>query len=71
MDNDDAAPRLQRLLQRAQEYWLPEDVASFRSTFESIASALDTIAQYSFKLEDEPVYPVTIRFSKCRAEDHD
>jgi hypothetical protein len=71
MDNDDTAHRLQRLLQRAQEYWLPEDVASFRSTFESIASALDTIAQYSFKLEDEPAYPVTIRFSKCRAEDHD
>ena len=71
MDNDDAAPRLQRLLKRAQEYWLPEDGASFRSTFESIASALDTIAQYSFKLKDEPAYPATIRLSKCRAEDND
>ena len=71
MGKEDAAHRLQRLLQRAQEYWLPEDVESFRSTFESIASALDVIDQYSFKLEDEPAYPVTIRFSQCRAEDHD
>ena len=71
MGKEDAAQRLQRLLQRAQENWLPEDVASFRPTFESIAAALDTIAQYSFKLEDEPAYPATIRLSKCRAEDYD
>ncbi len=71
MGKKDPAQTLQRLLQRAQEYWLPEDVASFRPTFESIAAALDTIAQYSFKLEDEPAYPATIHLSNCRAEDHD
>lgn len=71
MVEDNPSQRLQRLLQRAQEYWLPEDVASFRSTFESIAVALDAIAQYSFRLEDEPAYPVTIRLSKCRVEDRD
>jgi hypothetical protein len=70
MGKEDSAQRLQRLLQRAQENWLPEDVASFRPTFESIAAALDTIAQHSFKLEDEPAYPATIRLSKCRAEDY-
>jgi hypothetical protein len=71
MGKEDAAQRLQRLLQRAQEYWLPEDVASFRPTLESIATAMDTIARYSFKLEDEPAYPATIRLSKCRVEDDD
>lgn len=71
MGKKDSAQRLQRLLQRAQEYWLPEDVASFRPTFESIAAALDIIAKYSFKLEDEPAYPATIRLSKCRAEVYD
>jgi len=71
MGKKDSAQRLQRLLQRAQENWLPEDVGSFRPTFESMAAALDIIAEYSFKLEDEPAYPATIRLSKFRVEDYD
>ena len=71
MAGEKPSQRLQRLLTRAQQHWLPEDVASFRSAFETIVVALDTIAQYSFKLEDEPAYPTTIRLPSYRAENHE
>lgn len=71
MAEENPSQRLQRLLTRAQEYWLPEDVASFRSAFEAIVVALDTVARYPFKLEDEPAYPTTIRFPNDRAENHE
>jgi hypothetical protein len=71
MAEEKSSQRLQRLLTRAQEYWLPADIASFRSAFETIVVALDTMAQYSFKLEDEPAYPTTIHLSNYRAENHE
>jgi hypothetical protein len=71
MAAEDTFQSLKRLLTRAHEYWLPEDVDSFHSAFQAVAIALDTIAQYSFKFEDEPAYPTTIRLLKYNAENHD
>lgn len=71
MTTEESSPSLKRLLSRAHEDWRPEDVVSFHSAFQALATALDTIDQYPFKIEDEPAYPSTIRTLTSGAKSHD